>query len=161
MSVILGIDPGGHGAIAAIDDRDGSLLEILDMPATLEANGRTATNPGLLAGIVARLHPRIAFVEFVAARPTDSKVGAFSFGRARGTIEGVCAALSVPIAFITAPVWKRCADVPPGVAFKDVARSRAIAHWPARADQFARKLDIDRAEAALIALAGLKREASR
>lgn len=35
----------------------------------------------------------------------------------------------------------------------------AIARWPARADLFARKCDADRAEACLIALAGLRREA--
>ena len=36
-----------------------------------------------------------------------------------------------------------------------------IARWPARADLFARKCDVDRAEAALIAFAGLKREAAQ
>jgi predicted nucleic acid-binding Zn ribbon protein len=56
-------------------------------------------------------------------------------------------------------VAKRLADIPPGVENKDLARTRAIARWPARADLFARKCDIDRAEACLIALAGLKREA--
>jgi hypothetical protein len=56
-------------------------------------------------------------------------------------------------------VAKRLADIPPGAENKDLARTRAIARWPARADLFARKCDVDRAEACLIALAGLKREA--
>jgi hypothetical protein len=42
---------------------------------------------------------------------------------------------------------------------KDLARTRAIARWPAHADLFARKCDVDRAEAVLIALADLRREA--
>lgn len=110
---IIGIDPGAHGAVAGLDET-GSLLWIEDMPVTREANGRTATNAPLLAGVLARAHARVAFCEYVGARPTDAKVAAFSFGRARGVIEGVCGALSIPIVFITPPVWKRLADIPPG-----------------------------------------------
>jgi predicted RNase H-like nuclease (RuvC/YqgF family) len=40
---IIGIDPGAHGAIAVLDE-GGDLLEVLDMPSTPEAKGRTATN---------------------------------------------------------------------------------------------------------------------
>jgi hypothetical protein len=58
-AIILGIDPGAHGAVAVLAE-DGQLLEVVDMPATLEANGRTATNAPLLAGILARTHARIA-----------------------------------------------------------------------------------------------------
>jgi crossover junction endodeoxyribonuclease RuvC len=154
---ILGIDPGAHGAIATLSER-GELLEVVDMPSLLEANGRSATNAPLLAGILARAHARVAFCEYVGARPTDAKVAAFSFGRARGVIEGCAGALGLPIVFLTPPTWKRLADIPPGAENKDLARTRAIARWPALADLFARKSDIDRAEAALIAWAGLQRE---
>jgi crossover junction endodeoxyribonuclease RuvC len=156
MSVI-GLDPGAHGAIATLDET-GQLVDIVDMPSTAEANGRPATNAPLLAAILARSHARVAFCEFVGPRPTDGSVAAFSFGRARGVVEGVCGALSIPIVFITPPVWKRLADIPPGVDHKDLARTRAIARWPAHAELFARKCDVDRAEACLIAMAGLTRE---
>jgi crossover junction endodeoxyribonuclease RuvC len=159
-TTILGIDPGAHGAIAVLDE-GGDLLEVHDMPSTPEANGRTATNAPLLAAILSRTHARIAFCEFVGARPTDAKVAAFAFGRARGVIEGVVGALNLPIVFVTPPTWKRIADIPPGVENKDLARTRAIARWPTRADLFARKMDVDRAEACLIAIAGLRREAGR
>ena len=56
MSAVLGIDPGAHGAIAVFDG--GELFTIIDMPVTAEANGRTATNAPLLAGILARTHAR-------------------------------------------------------------------------------------------------------
>lgn len=160
MSAILGIDPGAHGAIAVMDET-GALLEIVDMPTTPEANGRTATNAPLLGGILARTHARIAFCEFVSARPTDAKTSAFAFGRARGCIEGACGVLGLPIVFLTPPTWKRIADIPPGVDNKDLARTRAIARWPAHAELFRRKSDVDRAEACLIGVAGLQREARR
>ena len=153
---IIGIDPGAHGAIAVMNE-GGDLLEVLDMPSTPEANGRSATNAPLLAGILARA----AFCEFVGARPTDAKVAAFSFGRARGVIEGCAGTLGLPIVFLTPPTWKRLAEIPPGADNKDLARTRAIARWPARADLFARKCDVDRAEACLIGFAGLMREARR
>src|ERR1700722_5005681 len=105
---IIGIDPGAHGAVAGLDET-GSLLWIEDMPVTREANGRTATNAPLLAGILARTHAHIAFCEFVGARPTDAKVAAFAFGRARGAIEGCAGALGLPIVFLTPPTWKRLA----------------------------------------------------
>jgi crossover junction endodeoxyribonuclease RuvC len=60
--------------------------------------------------------------------------------------------------FLTPPTWKRLADIPPGAENKDLARTRAIARWPPRAQLFARKCDVDRAEACLIALAGLSGE---
>ena len=77
-------------------------------------------------------------------------MAAFAFGRARGVIEGVCDALSLPIAFLTSPIWKRHADIPPGAENKDLARTRAIARWPAQAELFKRKCDVDRAEACLV-----------
>src|SRR5580700_8917444 len=65
------------------------------------------------------------------------------------------------IVFLTPPTWKRLGDIPPGAENKDLARTRAIARWPAHADLFARKCDVDRGEAALIGWAGLQCEAGR
>ncbi len=155
--MILGIDPGAHGAIAVLDT-DGALIAVYDMPSLEETSGRPATNAPLLAAIFAKSGARRAFCEFVSARPTDSRVGAFSFGRAKGCVEGACGALGLPLVFLTPPTWKRLANIPPGAENKDQARARAIARWPAHAELFARKKDVDRAEAALIGWAGLQRE---
>ena len=123
MTHVLGIDPRAHGAIAILDD-SGDLIEIHDMPSIEETAGRPATNAPLLAAVLAKTGARIAFCEFVAARPTDSKTGAFSFGRARGVVEGVEGALDLRLVFITPPVWKRLANIPPGVESKDIAHLR-------------------------------------
>ena len=160
LRVVLGIDPGAHGAIAVLD-ADGSLIEVHDMPALEEAAGRPATNAPLLAALIAKTHASAAYCEYVGARPTDARIAAFAFGRARGVIEDVTAAFGLPIAFLTPPTWKRLADIPPGAENKDIARVRAIAKWPTMAELFARKRDVDRAEAALIGWAGIQRRASR
>lgn len=157
--MILGIDPGLDGAIATLSP-EGDLVGVTDMPTTPDgAKGRRALNAPLLWHAISVSHASIAYVELIGPRPTDGVVGAFGFGRSRGILEGVLAAAGIPVVMIAPPVWKRAHDIPPGKEHKDVARARAIARWPASAPLFARKLDCDRAEAALIAVAGIAREA--
>jgi crossover junction endodeoxyribonuclease RuvC len=104
----------------------------------------------------------MAYVELVGARPGEGAVGAFAFGRSRGVVEGVLGALGVPVTFIAPTSWKRAVGLPAGRdGAKDAARSEAIRRWPDQAGLFARVKDDGRAEAALIAVAGLLREAGR
>ena len=126
---------------------------------TLEdgAKGRRAVNPALFAAIVYGSHATAAYCELVGPRPTDSTTGAFGFGRTRGIIEGVLAAAGIPLVLIAPLVWKRGANIAPGKENKDSARSVAISRWPSQAPLFARKCDCDRAEAALIAVAGMQK----
>jgi crossover junction endodeoxyribonuclease RuvC len=156
--MILGIDPGIGGALALLSDA-GELVDVLDMPVLRDGpKGRAAVNGPLLAEAIYRWHATRAYVELVGARPGEGAVGAFSFGRSRGIIEGVLAAAGVPVEMIAPPAWKRAVGIGPGRAgAKDMARSEAIRRWPGKAGLFARVKDDGRAEAALIAIAGLKR----
>lgn len=156
---VIGIDPGLAGALALVSS-DGDLIEVADMPVLRDGSaGRAAVNAPLLCGLLARRREGEAIVEFVSARPKEGAVGAFSFGRSRGVIEGACGALGLPIRFITSPGWKRLVGLPAGrEGAKDAARSEAIRRWPDKAGLFARVRDDGRAEAALIAVAGLIRE---
>ena len=83
--VVLGIDIGACGAIAWLDEA-GELIAVYDMPILADGpSGRRAVNAPLLADIVAKSHATKAFVEFVGARPGEGAVGAFAFGRSRGS----------------------------------------------------------------------------
>jgi hypothetical protein len=158
MPSIIGIDIGVRGALAVLS-ADGDLLEVADMP-TLDdgPKGRPAVNAPLLAELVYRWHAGHAFVELVGSRPGEGAVGAFAFGRSRGVVEGVLGACGVPATHLTPPTWKRLVGIPAGKdGAKDAARSEAIRRWPAQAGLFARVKDDGRAEAALIAVAGLAR----
>jgi crossover junction endodeoxyribonuclease RuvC len=116
----------------------------------------------LLAEIIAKSHAKEAFVEYVGTRPGEGAVGAFSFGRSCGVIEGVLGALGVRATHISPAWWKRAVGLPVGRdGAKDAARSEAIRRWPDHAGLFARIKDDGRAEAALIAVAGLKREGGK
>lgn len=155
---IIGIDIGARGALALLSPA-GELLEIVDMPILRDGPAnRPNVNAPLLVSIVRRWQASQAFVEYVGARPKEGPAGAFAFGRSKGVIEGVCASAGLPVAFLTPPVWKRAVGIPAGKENKDSARSVAISRWPSQAALFARKCDCDRAEAALIGLAGLLRE---
>lgn len=156
---ILGIDIGASGALALLSDT-GELLDVADMPVLRDGpKSRPTVNGPLLAQIVQRWKPDRAFIEFVGARPGEGPVGAFAFGRSRGCCDGVLAAFGIPAAYIAPAAWKRAIGIPPGKdGAKDAARSEAIRRWPAKADLFARVKDDGRAEAALIAVAGLLKE---
>lgn len=156
MTNIIEIDIGSKGALALLSP-DGALLEIADMPILRDGpKSRPNVNAPLLAELVYRWHATQAFVEYVGARPGEGPAGAFSFGRSKGVIEGVCAAAGLPVAFLTPPVWKRAVGIPPGRdGAKDAARSEALRRWPDKAALFARVKDDGRAEAALIAVAGI------
>jgi crossover junction endodeoxyribonuclease RuvC len=161
MTIVIGIDPGLDGAVAELNEA-GDLLRIHDVPTLLDgAKGRRAVNAALFASIVYQTHASRAYCELVGPRPTDGSAAGFGFGRSRGIIEGVLAAAGIPLVMIAPPTWKRAAGIAPGKENKDSARSVAIARWPAQAALFARKCDVDRAEAALIGLAGLLRERAR
>jgi crossover junction endodeoxyribonuclease RuvC len=157
--ITVGIDIGVSGAIAVLSD--GAIVEVHDMPVLRDGpKNRATVNAPLLAEIIARSHADKIIVEWVGVRPGEGNVGAFAFGRARGVVEGVCGALGVRVEMITSPTWKRLHGIPPGKnGAKDAARSKAIARWPDKAALFARVKDDGRAEACLIAMAGLMREA--
>ena len=155
---VLGVDIGNSGALALVGP-GGTLIGVEDMPTLQDGPaGRPTICSPLLAEIVRRRSPTAAYVEHVGVMPHDGRQGAFAFGRARGTIEGVLGALAIPpTTWLTVPTWRRAVGLPPS-ASKDMARSEAIRRWPAQAALFARARDDGRAEAALIAVAGLKRE---
>ncbi len=157
-ALVIGIDPGLGGALALLT-AEGVLLDVADMPVLADgAAGRRAINAPLLAATVRAWGAGLAYVELVGPRPGEGAVGAFGFGRSRGIIEGTLGALAVPLEMVAPAWWKRRVGIPPGTDMKDAARSEAIRRWPALADRFARKKDDGRAEACLIAIAGMSRE---
>ncbi len=152
--LILGIDPGLSGALALLD-QNGKVLAIEDMP-TIEivVNGkkRRSVPPAALAAMIKNMAPQRAFLESVGVRPGEGAVGAFSFGRNLGQIEGVLAALQIPTTLVHPATWKRRMNIP---ADKGGARLKAMALFPDKVDLFKRVKDDGRAESALLAYYGL------
>ena len=88
----------------------------------------------------------------------EGTVGAFSFGRGVGLLEGILAANFIPTTQITPAVWKKAMQCP---GDKDQARARASDVLPRHAGKWPLKKHDGRAEAALLAVHGARQLAMR
>jgi crossover junction endodeoxyribonuclease RuvC len=154
MSMILGLDPGTHGAIAALEGGEVALLE--DLPAHVLAvkgrSDRAELDAHTLHVVVAGLGPiEHAFVERVTARPGNGSVSMFRFGQAYGAIYATLAVMGIPISFVQPKAWQRHHGIGPS---PEAARQRAVQLFPQIAPRLARKADTHRADALLIASYG-------
>jgi len=131
-------------------------VEIYDMPTmVIETNkkAKRQVSAHILADIISNYKPDIAYVEKPASRPGQSVVAMFGFGRSLGVVEGVLAALNIPVTYVAPATWTKQMGKPAG---KDASRHRAMELFPDHQDQFKRVKDDGRAEAALIATWGIK-----
>lgn len=155
MSIYLGIDPGAAGAIASLD-ADGRLVAVEDMPTVMVRVGKTdrrRVSASLLRELLAADADAITMVviEKVGGMTGQSASASFTFGYSAGLVEGVIAALSLPVVMVTPQAWKRSAGI---ASAKGAAREAAMRLWPGQAGLFARVKDDGRAEAALLARHG-------
>lgn len=160
--MIVGIDPGARGALALFDGA--RLAAVADMPTVSVRVGKTQrarVNAAELARILRDWAPDHAAVEHVAPRggPVDrggdTPMTAGYLMLAAGVVEGVLAALGIPVTPVDARVWRKAAGITlaSGMSYQDrkeASRQRALQLFPVQAGYFARKMDSDRAEAALI-----------
>lgn len=139
---ILSIDPGLHGAISFYAPEAPHVITVDDMPVVDKD-----IDPAALARRIRQIGPDVAIVERVGSMPGQGVSSTFKFGCGYGMVQGVIAALEIPIHLVTPGKWKRHFRLS---ADKEEARARAIQLWPS-CDRFGRKKDAGRAEAALIA----------
>ena len=145
IRVVLGIDPGGTGAIAVVNLDTLALVAVVDMPMA----GKEVAVP-LLADVAWGNEQVVGVaIERVHSMPGQGVSSSFEFGRRFGVVEGYFGA-RYRATLVTPPTWK--ASFALNGKDKDEARLYAIKRWPDRAAVFARKKDIGRADAALIAL---------
>jgi crossover junction endodeoxyribonuclease RuvC len=151
---VIGIDPGLSGAIAVINGNDD--LIIFDMPTmTVERNGKAKrqVSASVLAQILktAKSDDCHVFVEKVSAMAGQGVTSVFSFGRSFGMIEGILAALHMPVTYVAPATWVKAVHRGAG---KDASRSRAMELFPDNQADFKRVKDDGRSDASLIAYWG-------
>lgn len=156
--IVVGIDPGLSGALAAV--RGADLLRVVDMPTEDTGSGGSSKRRLAAAHLTAALRdlrgsyagePLLAVVERVAATPQMGVSSAFAFGDSAGCLRGVLQALGIRIEYVTPAQWKRAMRL---TQDKGLSRTLAAQRWPEHAAQFARVKDDGRAEAALLAAYG-------
>ena len=108
--VIIGIDPGIKGAIAAINANSMELLEVVDCPTTKNA-GKAIYNISEMADIVRHMSlygkDVLVILEQQQAMPKQGTTSMFSIGRGFGIWEGILATLGMPCRSVRPTVWTR------------------------------------------------------
>ena len=151
---IIGIDPGITGAICFFED--GKILDVIEMPNMPEGkknkkqvNGAQITNE-ILSRIKTIDKTSIKVViEQVSAMPGQGVTSMFNFGQTFGAIKGICAALQLPIFFVRPSKWKKHFELIN--SSKDASRTKAIEMYPKLSSELAKKKDVNKSDAILIA----------
>jgi crossover junction endodeoxyribonuclease RuvC len=155
VMIALGIDPGIRGGLAVVDNHDGvgRLLDAIDIP-VLGGGARERVDVAAMRDWILRHQPSFALIERAQAMPRQGASSGFKYGRATGALEAAVTLCLVPLEIVEPTAWKRFWKLPP--KDKEHGRQRALQLFPAAHTLLARKLDHGRAEAALIALYGLR-----
>lgn len=150
-SIIIGIDPGQTGAIAAFES--GKIVDLRDMPTMGRTHGKgQEVDPYELASIILDIKnakEATVLLEQVSAMPGNGGTSMFHFGESVGVILGVCGALQLPVRRVRPQHWKKAAGLIG--KDKDAARGLAIQRHPEVSDMLTRKKDCGRADAVCIA----------
>ena len=148
---IIGIDPGLSGGIAILDDL--KIFDVFDMPIMSEGKkNKNQLNSAQLVNIIKEhilTGNTFVIVEQVSAMPGQGVTSMFNFGQTFGAIKGVCAALNLSIFFVRPSKWKKHFDLIN--SSKDSSRTKAIEMYPKLSNQLAKKKDVNKSDAILIA----------
>ena len=149
---IIGIDPGLSGAIAILENN--KVLNLFDMPVMSEGkkNKRQLNSSHLVNLIKENIEENeevAVVVEQVNAMPGQGVTSMFNFGQTFGAIKGICAALKLPIFFVRPLKWKKHFELVN--SSKDSSRTKAIEMYPTLSNQLAKKKDVNKSDAILIA----------
>ena len=149
---ILGIDPGLSGAIAILEKK--KVLNLFDMPVMAEGKkNKKQLNSAQLVNIIRENsigdEEIVVVVEQVNAMPGPGVTSMFNFGQTFGAIKGVCAALNLPIFFVRPSKWKKYFELIN--SSKDSSRTKVIEMYPSLSSQLAKKKDVNKSDAILIA----------
>lgn len=163
--MILGIDPGAHGAFAIYDPATGKLgADIWDMPTWKQQVGRTKRDR-IDAIAVAEMFDMLAMygvdfivMEAVGGYGKQPGSAGFQFGYGVGIVYMACIYSRIPVETVVPSVWKQMMNVPgKKKATDDAIMQRANELFPDARSQFYGPRGggrLDRAEAAMIARYG-------
>jgi crossover junction endodeoxyribonuclease RuvC len=152
--IILGIDPGIRGGLAIVGgDGVSTLVAATDIP-TVGVGAKERVDVMAMRDWIMQYKPDFAWVERAQAPPSQGSSSGFKYGRSVGQIEAAVTLCGIPVEIAEPASWKRFWRLPG--KDKERARERALELFPDAHALLARKKDHGRAEAALIALYGLR-----
>ncbi len=156
--LLAGIDPGKKGAVVIVyyNEITGEveIEDIADMQLVKEAS-KEILNLKWLTDLLFAHTPDKIFLEKVSPSPSSGSAVSFDFGKMAGMIKGLIWGIGMDLEEITPQKWKSFH----GLIKKDksASRERVLKYFPKKKDFFYLVKHTDRAEAALIALAGIRK----
>lgn len=152
--MIIGIDPGLSGAIAAVDG--GRIVDVIDMPVVevpYKTKTRKEVSAPLLYDAISRMqiescNADFAIIEEVTASPQMGSVSAFRFGEAYATAVSVMLCAGIRVIKVRPASWKKKMMLS---GQKTTSIASALDMWPDQSYYFSRAKDDGRAEACLLA----------
>ncbi len=151
--IVIGIDPGLYGAVAAIDENC-NVLHLFDMPTQDHVRSRKKfLQADVLSDKISMIvldGAATAVIEKSSARPGQGVSSTFSVGDSFGCARGVLAGIGIKTKIVPAATWKAKLSV---TADKELCRKIARELFPLV--DLSLKLHHNRAEALLIAYYGL------
>ena len=158
---ILGIDPGVNGALALVSPDPVEILRVWDMPNYEEVlttgKKRKSVHLDELIKIFKFVQTMGAsddanirvHIEKVQAYGKQSAPAAFNFGYSSAIPFALSRVFGWEVTKISPVSWKRYFALQ--ATAKDAARLKVLRHFPRDSELFKRKMDVDRADAVLIA----------
>ena len=149
---IFGIDPGIAGAIAILDEK--KIIDVIDLPTMSEGKkNKKQLNSAHLSQYISTniidINKTVVVVEQVNAMPGQGVTSMFNFGQTFGAIKGISATLKLPIFFVRPSKWKKHFELIN--SSKDASRTKVIEMYPTLSSQLAKKRDVNKSDAILIA----------
>jgi crossover junction endodeoxyribonuclease RuvC len=156
--IVAGVDPGIRGGLAIVVVEDGAaprLLAAIDVP-VIGTGAKERVDAIAIRDWLAAHKPQHAYIERAQAMPKQGSSSGFKYGRAVGAIEAALALSGIPLTIVEPSIWKKFHHL--RGKDKEGSRQRALQLFPEAHALLARKLDHQRAEAALLALYGSQPE---
>ncbi len=152
--LIIGIDPGISGSICFFED--GKILDVVEMPIMTDGKkNKKQVNGSQIYNEISKRIRQIdkkdikVIIEHVSAMPGQGVTSMFNFGQSFGILKGVCAAMQLSMYFVRPAKWKKYFNLINSE--KDASRTKAIEIFPYFSSNLAKKKDINKADAILIA----------
>jgi crossover junction endodeoxyribonuclease RuvC len=121
--IIIGIDPGQSGGVAIINTQTDFTPRANKMPATVHDIVE------LLYAMRDEHEQAKCYIEKVASSPQMGVTSAFTFGNGLGRLEGILAALNIPMEYVTPQKWQKAMQCMTK-GDKNVSKSKAQQLWP-------------------------------
>ena len=88
-------------------------------------------------------------IEQVSAMPGQGVTSMFNFGQSFGVLKGIFSAMQIPMDFVSPVKWKKYYNLIN--THKDSSRTKVIEMYPSLSSQLAKKKDVNKSDAILIA----------